>query len=281
VTHASDVRIESDPEGLHDKETMDALRAHNALFAGPLKIESFFVYAFDGEHLVGGLSGFLVWDWFSIGNHFFNDDHALTDMIIALKRHVRNKAEGICVHVPDRKRIDRFVKAGFTYAGTVPGTDKSPDYHHAESRDFHTSREPSYRLTTSLEPDPVHQKTVDRDMEDFYRGCGVTFKTGEIRHAALSEHGFLGGVTADVYGDSVHVNRLVVVPSARGNRIGTRLMEALEDEAIRMGCVVIGLGTTDFQARGFYERLGYEVVMTRQGYPRGFDSHTMAKRIRP
>jgi GNAT superfamily N-acetyltransferase len=281
VTHASGVRIENDPGGLHDKETMDALRAHNTLFAGPFKVESFFVYAFDGDRLVGGLSGSLVWDWFSIGNRFFKDDDVLTDMIIALKRHVSDTAEGICVHMPDRKRIDRFVKAGFTYAGTVPGTDKSPDYHHAELRDFHTSREPSYRLSTSFEPDPVHQNTVDRDMEDFYRGCGVTFKTGEIRHVALSEHGFLGGVTADVYGDSVHVNRLVVIPSARGNRIGTRLMEALEDEAERMGCVVIELGTTDFQARGFYERLGYEVVMTRQDNPRGFDSHTMAKRIRP
>jgi hypothetical protein len=51
-------------------------------------------------------------------------------------------------------------------------------------------------------------------------------------------------------------------------------MRMAEEEAVRRGCVTAWLDTYDFQARGFYERLGYELFGTIEGhapvYPRYF-----------
>ena len=52
--------------------------------------------------------------------------------------------------------------------------------------------------------------------------------------------------------------RVAVLPSARGRRVGAVLMAALEREAATKGCREILLGA-QIQALGFYESLGYEV----------------------
>lgn len=66
----------------------------------------------------------------------------------------------------------------------------------------------------------------------------------------------------------------------RGSGIGRRLMEALEREVLSRGATLIHLDTFDFQARGFYERLGYEVVgevrYPKSGRMRYFLARTLA-----
>ena len=46
-------------------------------------------------------------------------------------------------------------------------------------------------------------------------------------------------------------------------------MQAMEAEAIRRGCRGAYLDTFSYQARPFYERLGYEVFGTLDDYPAG------------
>jgi GNAT superfamily N-acetyltransferase len=53
------------------------------------------------------------------------------------------------------------------------------------------------------------------------------------------------------------VEFLAVPDSLRGRGIGARLMEAGEAVARERGCVGAWLTTFSFQARGFYEKLGY------------------------
>jgi len=55
----------------------------------------------------------------------------------------------------------------------------------------------------------------------------------------------------------------------RGAGHGTRLMENAEAYARSRGAVSATLETYSFQARPFYERLGYEVFSTLEGYPLG------------
>jgi len=53
--------------------------------------------------------------------------------------------------------------------------------------------------------------------------------------------------------------------SLRKNRIGSRIIRKAEDEAKRRGCSRAVLFTVTFQAPGFYERQGYEVLcMTKR-----------------
>lgn len=67
----------------------------------------------------------------------------------------------------------------------------------------------------------------------------------------------------------LHVDLLFLPESLRRDGIGRRLMNDAEGEAIRRGCRGAWLDTYSFQARGFYERLGYTTFGTIDDYPPG------------
>jgi GNAT superfamily N-acetyltransferase len=79
----------------------------------------------------------------------------------------------------------------------------------------------------------------------------------------------LGGVLGQLWGGWLQVTHLWVAEVARGVGHGTRLMENAETYARFRGAVGIILETHSFQARPFYERLGYEVFGVLDGYPPG------------
>jgi len=79
----------------------------------------------------------------------------------------------------------------------------------------------------------------------------------------------LGGMLGLLWGGWLHVSHLWVAEVARGAGHGTRLMQEAEDYARSRGAVGATLETFSFQARSFYERLGYEVFGTLDGYPPG------------
>lgn len=63
---------------------------------------------------------------------------------------------------------------------------------------------------------------------------------------------------------------LLFVPEAlRGRGLGAEILGAAEAEARRRGCSGAWLDTFEFQARGFYERLGYQLFGRIDGYPPG------------
>ena len=79
----------------------------------------------------------------------------------------------------------------------------------------------------------------------------------------------LGGVLGQLWGSWLQVTYLWVAEAARGAGHGTRLMSAAEAYARLRGAVGATVETHSFQARPFYERLGYEVFGTLDGYPPG------------
>jgi len=84
-------------------------------------------------------------------------------------------------------------------------------------------------------------------------------------HPESGEAGLFGS-TAYGY---LHVDMLFVPESLRGSGLGSRLMQQAEQEAIRRGCHGAYLETFDFQAPGFYDRLGYSVFGRLDDTPSG------------
>jgi hypothetical protein len=62
--------------------------------------------------------------------------------------------------------------------------------------------------------------------------------------------------------------------------VGRELMAAAETRARKRGCHSAWLDTFSFQARGFYEKLGYE-EFGRLDYPPAHHRHFMRKRLIP
>jgi len=76
------------------------------------------------------------------------------------------------------------------------------------------------------------------------------------------------------------VTQLLVVPaSLRGRGVGSEIMRLAEREAWVRGCRGAWLDTFEFQARGFYERIGYECFGELQNYPVGFARFFMRKTL--
>jgi GNAT superfamily N-acetyltransferase len=75
----------------------------------------------------------------------------------------------------------------------------------------------------------------------------------------------------------LYVDILWVHESWRGQGIGTRLLDAAEAEARRRGCTKAHLDTISFQARPFYESLGWRVFGVLDDHPPGHTRYYLQK----
>ncbi len=75
------------------------------------------------------------------------------------------------------------------------------------------------------------------------------------------------------------VELLVVPEQWRGQGFGRRVMQEAERLARAEGCTGIWLDTFDFQARGFYEKLGFELFGTLEDIPPGHRRFFLQKRL--
>ncbi|GAB2873454.1 N-acetyltransferase [Streptomyces deserti] len=89
-----------------------------------------------------------------------------------------------------------------------------------------------------------------------------------------------GGLVGHTWATWLHVTYLWVDERHRGAGLGSRLLsEAERIASTERGCRAARLETWDFQAPGFYEKQGYEVVCVIPDYPPGITEYTLTKRL--
>jgi GNAT superfamily N-acetyltransferase len=89
----------------------------------------------------------------------------------------------------------------------------------------------------------------------------------------------IGAVIGETGRGWFHVQVCWVDERFRGQDIGTQLMQFAEDEARRRSCHSAYLNTFSYQAKPFYEKLGYTVFGTLDDYPPGHQRFFMSKRL--
>jgi GNAT superfamily N-acetyltransferase len=87
-----------------------------------------------------------------------------------------------------------------------------------------------------------------------------------------------GGISAIAWAGMLFIKWLWIDEEHRRFGHGRSLMAAAEDEGRRRGCTAAWLDTFEFQARPFYEKLGYESFGTLD-YPAGFKRYFMKKAL--
>lgn len=88
-----------------------------------------------------------------------------------------------------------------------------------------------------------------------------------------------GGLIADTYWNWLDVDDFWLEESLRGKGLGSKMLQAAEQEAVGRGCRRAKLETFSFQAREFYEKCGYRVVGRLEEYPPGQEFFWMTKNL--
>lgn len=87
----------------------------------------------------------------------------------------------------------------------------------------------------------------------------------------------VGGIQASVVWSYCVLELLWLSEETRGSGVGSKLMHQLEDFAKEKGLRQIRTETLDFQAKPFYEKLGYRVYGELENIPKGHITYFLAK----
>ncbi|MEY9929585.1 GNAT superfamily N-acetyltransferase [Catenulispora sp. GP43] len=127
--------------------------------------------------------------------------------------------------------------------------------------DYITTALQELHTTFGIEDSPTDVSTLRDSLEEYHDPAKALFAAQD------QESGTLVGVAGlrTLEPGVVEVKRMYVVPESRGQRVGSRLLDRLLDEATRMGAQTVRLDTVRFMAdaqrlyrsRGFAERTPY------------------------
>lgn len=137
-----------------------------------------------------------------------------------------------------------------------------------------------HRLTVTDQPNDQARLALVSKLSAFNQS-----KAGESRSRLLSvlihdnQNTLLGGLWGSTGYQWLCTHLLIIPEKMRGQGVGTEIMGYAEREALRRGCHSAWLDTYEFQARTFYERLGYECFGELKDCPSGFSRYFMKKRI--
>ncbi len=95
-------------------------------------------------------------------------------------------------------------------------------------------------------------------MRAFNRAQAPGMTSAKIVAAVRDDAGkVVGGVIGRLAGDSVYMEIVYNDEEVRGTGLGREAMQLVEEEARRLGATESWLYTMSFQAKPFYEKLGY------------------------
>ena len=89
----------------------------------------------------------------------------------------------------------------------------------------------------------------------------------------------IAGAGARTFGDWLLLDTLWVSETLRGQDVGSKILQAVEEAGRARGCKKCMLETLNFRAKPFYEKFGYQVVWTQENYPKTGCQYFMVKQL--
>ncbi len=135
-------------------------------------------------------------------------------------------------------------------------------------------------LVVSSQPAPSEvQYLEDRLYEFNSASTGITDGQWLSIFVRDDDGRIVAGICGNTWGGCAEIRQFWVEETRRTQGLGTKLLEAAEQEARRRGCRQMLLMTFSFQAPAFYARHGFEVVAVVDDHPRGHKNLLMRKRF--
>jgi len=139
---------------------------------------------------------------------------------------------------------------------------------------------PFFEIELTDAPEPGVVQFLDDRLYEF-NAARTGFDDGRLLAIlARDRHDrIVGGLYGWTWGGCCYVRTLWIDEPHRGRGLGRRLMKVAQREAIARGARQIVLDTHSFQAPGFYQRLGFEIVGSFPDYPRGHTQLFLIKKL--
>jgi GNAT superfamily N-acetyltransferase len=137
-------------------------------------------------------------------------------------------------------------------------------------------------LTLTEKPDPAVVRALHSLLLNFNNTASGHPFDGRSLVISLTDPGsgeVLGGLFGGTGYGYLHIDMLFVPETMRGQGFGSRLMQQAEEQAVRRDCHGSYLDTFSFQARSFYEKLGYSLFGTLEDTPPGHCRFFLRKRL--
>jgi GNAT superfamily N-acetyltransferase len=134
-------------------------------------------------------------------------------------------------------------------------------------------------LSVETEPSASDVRALEIGLTE--HAVPVTGVRGFVPLAVFARAGVrvLGGAYGTTSWNWLHIGLVWVSAELRRQGMGRKIIAAIEGAARERGCTHAHLDTFSFQARPFYERLGYQVFATLDDFPPGHRRFFLRKRI--
>jgi GNAT superfamily N-acetyltransferase len=143
----------------------------------------------------------------------------------------------------------------------------------------------SNQFTFSDTPTEVEVNLIQERLEEYNREqtSGEYDEPGiEVNLVVKDVEGsVVGGVNASTMLRVMHLEALWVADEYRKLGYGSELVLAAERIGFEKGCITSQTWSLSFQAPGFYQKIGYEVLGVYDGYPDGITETVLMKRLPP
>jgi GNAT superfamily N-acetyltransferase len=127
-------------------------------------------------------------------------------------------------------------------------------------------------------PTTEERQSIVAPLDRFSRSQGFVWQPEALTLVLRDDEGaIVGGVMGEANWGWLRVSVLAVAEGLRQQGWGSRLMLEIERLAIGRGCHHSWVDTFSFQARPFYERLGYRVFGALPDYPSGQTRYFLSK----
>jgi ribosomal protein S18 acetylase RimI-like enzyme len=284
--------LSPEPTPEESDRIIDPLIAFNEAQVGKPRNKKEFVFSVQSKtgEFVGGLLGFTHFNHFFVSAIFVDQEFRRE----GIGRELIRRAEALALeHGCDNIYLDTFdfqapgfyKKLGFKVFGTLN------DYPAGHQRVYLVRRlgtgseaqRCTAKLNFTLQPQPTPEERK-RILDPL-----VVYNEAQVgpenwREFALSVRSKAGEAVAGLLGftqwNHFFVSAVFVDQRFRGKGIGRELLKRAEALAPEQGCDVIYLDSFDYQAPGFYERLGFKVFGKLEEYPPGHQRFYLVKRIR-
>jgi GNAT superfamily N-acetyltransferase len=143
------------------------------------------------------------------------------------------------------------------------------------------SEEAVLRLTVTDAPDDRAQATIRAGLSDYNLGQAGYRDARPLAVLVTNPdtQEVIGGLLGRTSMGLLFIDLFFLPESRRRHGMGSRVIRAAEDEAVRRGCSRAVLFTVTLQAPGFYERQGYQALGRIECDPPGHTRICMTKKL--